>query len=45
MVLVLMIGVLADGGLLFATYRRAALLADSASERWCWRGGPRGAAG
>src|SRR6516162_8274515 len=31
MVLVLMIGVLADGGLLFATYRRAALLADSAA--------------
>ena len=31
MVLVLMVGVLADGGLLFATYRRAALLADSAA--------------
>src|SRR5262249_25098429 len=31
LVLVLMIGVLADGGLLFATYRRAALLADSAA--------------
>src|SRR5438067_726051 len=31
MVLVLMIGVLPDGGLLFATYRRAALLADSAA--------------
>ena len=31
MVLVLMIGVLADGGLLFATHRRAALLADSAA--------------
>jgi hypothetical protein len=30
-VLVLMIGVLADGGLMFATYRRAALLADSAA--------------
>ena len=31
MVVVLMVGVLADGGLLFATYRRAALLADSAA--------------
>jgi hypothetical protein len=31
MVLVLMVGVLADGGLLFATHRRAALLADSAA--------------
>jgi hypothetical protein len=31
MALVLMIGVLVDGGLLFATYRRAALLADSAA--------------
>jgi hypothetical protein len=31
MVLVLMVGVLADGGLLFATYRRAALLADRAA--------------
>lgn len=31
LVLVLMVGVLADGGLLFATYRRAALLADSAA--------------
>jgi hypothetical protein len=31
MVLLLMIGVLADGGLFFATYRRAALLADSAA--------------
>ncbi len=31
MVLELMIGVLADGGLLFATHRRAALLADSAA--------------
>jgi hypothetical protein len=31
LVLVLMVGVLADGGVLFATYRRAALLADSAA--------------
>ena len=31
MVLVSMVGVLADGGVLFATYRRAALLADSAA--------------
>src|SRR5437762_14102597 len=31
MVLVLRVGVLADGGLLVATYRRAALLADSAA--------------
>jgi hypothetical protein len=31
MILVLMVGVLADGGVLFATYRRAALLADSAA--------------
>lgn len=31
MVVVLMVSVLADGGLLFATYRRAALLADSAA--------------
>lgn len=31
LVLALMVGVLADGGLLFATYRRAALVADSAA--------------
>ena len=45
MVLVLMVGVLADGGLLFATYRRAALLADSAASAGAGVRGPRGAAG